>query len=149
VKPYFRKLHGPSDWGWVLQYLPLKQVEDTTGIVAIDLERNATVAVCVMDTWTRNSVQAHIIVENPWILRHGFIEECTDFAFNVVGVKLAIGLVPDNNEKALALDKHIGFTEIARIPDAMYDGVGTVIMTMRREDCRYYNPLPMPVAATG
>jgi hypothetical protein len=47
------------------------------------------------------------------------------------------GLVPDNNEKALKLDKHIGFHEVARVPDAICDGVGYIVMRLDKENCRW------------
>ena len=137
---YFRAFHGPSDWGWVQQHLPLKRIEDTGGIVAIDREKNETVAACVLDTWTENSVQAHLIMTTPMVVRHGFFEEVTDYVFNVAGRGLMIGLVPENNEAALSVDAKIGFRECARVPDAVSEGVGIVILTMTPDDCRYYTP---------
>lgn len=136
----FRALHGPTDWGWIQQYLPLKRVEDTGGIMAIDTIENRTVAACVLDTWTDTSVQAHLIMTTPLVVRHGFFHEVTDYVFNVAKRKLMIGLVPENNEAALAVDQKIGFVEVARIPDAVSDGVGMVILTMTPEQCAYYTP---------
>jgi RimJ/RimL family protein N-acetyltransferase len=135
---HFRALHGPTDWGYVQEHMPLKRTEDTGGIVAVDADTNETVAAVIFEHWTEASVNAHVIVTNPLVQRHGLIEEVTDYVFNVAGRKVIIGTVPANNEAALALDKHIGFEEIARIPDGAYDGVDMVILTLRPEQCPYY-----------
>lgn len=137
MKIYLRELHGPSDWGWINQQVGIIQCEDTTGIIAIDLDTNTTVGACVMDNWTPNSVQAHFMVSTPLVLRHGFIEDCFDFVFNVKQCRYMYGLVPANNEKALKLNKHMGFTERLRLPEAYADGVDYVVMEMKKENCKY------------
>ena len=137
MKPYFREMHGPSDWGWINEQVGILQSEDTTGITAIDLDTNRTVGACVMDNWTANSVQAHFMVASPTVLRHGFLEECFDFMFNEKGVKYVYGMVPSDNEKALKLNKHMGFTERLRLPEAFADGVDYVVMECTRDNCKY------------
>lgn len=144
MKPYFRALYGPFDWGWINQQVGIIQCEDTTGITAIDLDTNETVGACVMDNWTNNSVQAHFMVSTPMILRHGFLEECFDFMFNEKGLKYIYGMVPANNAKALKLNKHMGFTERLRLPEAYADGVDYVVMELTRDNCKY---LPIERAA--
>ena len=137
---HFRAFHGPTDWGWVQQHLPLKRVEDTGGIIAIDVAENRTVAACILDTWTEASVQAHLIVLEPMVIRHGFFEEVADYVFNVAGRKLMIGIVPANNTRALSVDKKIGFEEVCRIPEGSAAGVDAVVLTMRADQCRYHKP---------
>ena len=82
--------------------------------MAIDTDKNETVGAVIFDNWTENSVCAHMIITKPMLLRHGFLEECFDFAFNVCGRKVITGLVNSDNVKAQKLDEHIGFTEIGR-----------------------------------
>ena len=137
MKIFFRELHGPNDWGWINSQVEILQSEDTTGITAIDLDTNNTVGACVMDNWTANSVQVHFMVDTPMVLRHGFLEECFDFMFNHKGVKYLYGLVPGDNEKALKLNKHMGFTERLRLPEAFADGVDYVVMELTRDNCKY------------
>ena len=59
-----------------------------------------------------------------------------DYPFNKLGVSVIIGQINADNESALRLNRHLGFKEIAKIADAHMDG-DLVIMTMRREDCRW------------
>jgi RimJ/RimL family protein N-acetyltransferase len=47
------------------------------------------------------------------------------------------GLVPANNEKALRLNKKMGFTEAIRLKEAYTAGVDYVLMELRKENCKY------------
>lgn len=146
MKIQFRAFSGVVDWGWVKQRLPLKQVEDTMGIMAIDLETNATIGACIMEHWTRTSVHIHFMMDSPLLIRHGFFEEIADFVYNVAEREIAIGTIPSNIEASIALAKHVGFEEICRIPGAMDVNVDTVILTIRKEQCRFYQPRPRQLA---
>lgn len=144
MKIHFRAFDGPSDWGWVRAQVPILRVEDTCGIMAIDVDKNETVGACIMDTWAANSVQAHFMVTTPMLLRHGFIEECFDYLFNERGLKYIYGMVPGDNVRALKINKHMGFTEKTRLGDAWADGIDYVIMELKKENCKY---LPLVAAA--
>lgn len=87
------------------------------------------------DGWNGASCQMHVAGEGNWINRD-LIRATFDYAFNVAGLKVVLGLVPSGNDKALRFDKHIGFTEIARIKGGHPDGA-LVILELRRENCRY------------
>jgi len=134
---YFRAFHGPTDWGWVNAQVGILQVEDTSGIMAIDTDTNETVGACICDNWTNNSVQSHFMVSSSMVLKHGFVEECFDYIFNACERKYMYGFVPGNNTKALCLNKHMGFTELLRLPEAYADGVDYVVMELKRENCKY------------
>lgn len=137
MKIMFRAFHGPTDWGWVNEQVGVLQVEDTSGIMAIDVETNTTVGACILDNWTANSVQAHFMANSPLVLRHGFVEECFDYVFNYADKKFIYGMVPSDNEKALKLNAHMGFTEVLRLPEAFKDGVDYIVMELKRENCKY------------
>jgi RimJ/RimL family protein N-acetyltransferase len=149
MKCVFRAFHGPSDWGWVQHHLALHRVEDTVGVIAVDEDTNTTVAGFIGDSWTATAVQGHIIIDDPMVLRHGFLEEVTDFVYNVGEREVIIATVASNNAAALSVNKKIGFSEIARIPDGMSFGVDSVIMTMTKEQCPYWTPHTQKVAANG
>ena len=133
----FRAFDGPSDWAWVNDQVGILQVEDTSGIMAIDAATKQTVGACILDNWTSNSVQAHFMVASSMVLRHGFLEECFDYIFNHSDKKFIYGFIPGDNEKALKLNRHTGFTELLRLPEAFKDGVDYVVMEMKRENCKY------------
>lgn len=137
-----RTFNGPSDWGWVNLQVGIKRCEDTTGIMAVDLDTNTTVGACIMDNWTGNSVQCHLMITTPILLRHNFLECCFDFMFNTMGVNRIYGLVPANNEKAVKLNTHMGFTVKSRLEEAFEVGIDYLLMEMKRENCSF-------VAQTG
>ena len=112
-----------------------RRCEDTKGITAIGSD-GKTQAVCVFDSWTENSCQIHIHIANPFVLKHGFAEEVFNYVFSEEsGREVVIGVTPENNRQALKFIKHIGFSEVARIPDGHERGVDYVVTTMRKEDC--------------
>lgn len=87
------------------------------------------------DGWNGSSCQMHAAGEGNWVSRD-LIRATFDYAFNVAGLKVVLGLVPSGNDKALRFDKHVGFSEVARIKDGHPDG-DLVILELRRENCRY------------
>ena len=74
------------------------------------------------------------IVEN-WISKD-LLWASFDYPFNKLGVKVILAAVSSNNEEALRMNRHLGFVDKAYIEDAHDDG-DLVILTMRREDCRW------------
>ena len=124
------------DWHWVNPRLHRAICADTKGIVSVN-ERGEYDAACVFDAWAPNSVQAHICIENPFVIRSGFLHECFDYVFNQCGRGIMLGPVPSDNKEALRFDKHIGFTELGRIKDGYDIGIDWVILEMRKENCRW------------
>ena len=131
----FRSFIGHADWGWIQQICPIVRCEDTSGIMAVDLDTNTTVGAFMMDNWTPNSVQCHFMVANPMLLRYPFLDLCADYVYNTRGVNNVYALVPANNAKAIKLNKHMGFTEKACLEEAFEVGVDYLLMEMRRENC--------------
>jgi hypothetical protein len=126
-----------EDWGWINKKLPILWVEDTCGLVCADEETGIPIAACVMDNWTDNSVQCHLLILRKAAIRGGFLHYCFDFIFNHKDKKYIYGLVPGDNTAALRLNKHLGFTEKCRMENAFKDGVDYVIMELKREACKH------------
>ena len=133
----FREFVGEWDWGWINQICPVMRVEDTGGIMAIDVSTDTTVGAFITDNWTQNSVQCHFMIDNPMVLKHSFLECCFNYVFNVRGMSRIYGMVPANNEKAIKINTHMGFTVKARLEDAFEVGVDYLIMELKRENCMY------------
>ncbi len=87
------------------------------------------------DGWNGASCQMHVAGEGNWVSRE-LIRATFDYAFNVAGLKVVLGLVPSSNDKALRFDRHVGFSEVARIKGGHPDG-DLVVLQLRREDCRF------------
>lgn len=131
----FKMISSDEEWRWFQSVTHVIRCEDTQGIIAYD-ERGIQ-AMCVADSFSVDSCNVHFAVPNPLAIRSGIFTVFADWVFDALGKKRMFGLVPDNNEKALKLDKHIGFHEVARVPDAIADGVGYIVMRLDKEDCRW------------
>jgi len=134
----FRSINSETDWDWFTLRNPVQLIPDMTSILAYDKDTGALLAGCVMDNWTETSCQAHLCIDVPLVVRHGFLNEIADFVYNTAGRLMIHSLVPANNLKALSVDKKIGFKEVTRLKDAFKQGVDYVLLELRKEDCKYY-----------
>lgn len=132
---YFKALDNQGEWLWFQQRTHTIRCEDTQGVVAYN---DAGIqAMCVADSFGVDSCNVHFCVANPFAIRAGLFTHFADHIFDVCGKKRMFGLVPENNARALRLDEKIGFREVARVPDAIEDGVGYVVMRLDRDECRW------------
>jgi RimJ/RimL family protein N-acetyltransferase len=133
----YRPLSFPDDWAWFNSILPVFRVEDSSGFVAVDASSGERVAAVVLDNFTGVSAQGHFIIETPMAIRAGFFDMCADFIFNELCIDALYALVPGENEKALKLNRHLGFTEVARLRGAVKKGVDSVVMELLPVNCGY------------
>ena len=136
----YRPLDPHIDWNLVQHRIGLKWIEDTKGIVAMDMKTNKRVAIAVFNNWTYSAVQIHLWIDNPMVLRHGFLQEIYNYTFNTGARDSLVGMVPEFNEEALKLNAHIGLKEVGRIPNAYRDDEAYVIMQGTREDLARWEP---------
>ena len=130
---YFKPLTEQYEWEWVKERTHVIRCEDTQGIVAY--KKAEIQAVCVADSFSPDSCNVHMAIGNPMVIRSGFLNEIGNHLFNVCSRSHIFGLVPATNERALKFDKHIGFTEVCRIPDGVGTGVDYIILRMNKRDC--------------
>lgn len=91
-----------------------------------------------LDYWTPAAVQMHVWIGSPAALRGGiFLREAFRYAFHTNGRKVAFGIIPSDNEKALKFIWNVGFTEIARLKDGWDVGTDMVINEIRPGNCRW------------
>lgn len=131
----FKALDLPEEWAWAKRVIQPIVCEDSLGIVARDEDTGRILGVCVADSFGIDSCNVHIGLENPFVLRHGFLEEIARHLFCVCGRERIFGLVPSNNLRALAFDRKIGFEEVARVPDGFGTGVDYIVMRMDKKTC--------------
>jgi len=137
-----RSMNYHSDWDWVCEYLNMSLSDNTSGVVCEDNGKILAAMVC--ENWTLNSVMCHFIVADRRALRHKFHNECARYVFSIGDREKMIGIVPSDNDKALKLNAHFGFTELCRIGDAFEKGIDAVILELHRDNCPYWegnNPL--------
>jgi len=99
----------------------------------IDDELRAVVVYCGL---AGKSCQIHIASEGSHWMSKDLLWVAFDYPFNKLGLKVIIGTIAGNNKKSLKLSRHLGFQEIATIPDAHDEG-DLVIFGMRPEFCKY------------
>jgi RimJ/RimL family protein N-acetyltransferase len=104
-------------------------------------ERGRLYGGCIFSDYTGTSVCMHIAGFTPTWINRDMIAVCFRYAFNQLHSKVIIGRVASTNVKALKLDLHLGFREVARIKDAVPDG-DIIILELRREDCKWLNLVP-------
>ena len=93
-------------------------------------------AVVVYCGFYGKSCMIHVGSEGQHWATKDFLKKVFDYPFNTLKLKVIIGTVAGNNEKALKLDRHLGFKDVAFIPDAHDDG-DLVILEMRPEYCKW------------
>ena len=102
--------------------------------VAIGLEKNGeVVAGAIFDSFNGASVVAHVAAQS---VNREWLHAIHWYAFEQLRVNCVIGIVSSDNAKALRFDKHLGFREVTRIPNACPDA-DMVILTLNKEDARY------------
>jgi hypothetical protein len=134
MKIQFARLTTQEEWLWFKEKTHVIRCEDTQGIVAYS-ETGKILAVCVADSFSPDSCNVHMAIDNPIVIKHGFLHAIGHHMFNVCGRSHIFGLVPANNTRALKFDKHIGFSEVARIPDGVGTGTDYVVLRMDKADC--------------
>jgi len=127
---------GDADAEYARRVTTVSLSADTRGIVAMEDDHRIHAGIVLFDQFTENSCTAHISITNPMALR-GLHIEAFKYAFNQLDKSMILGPVESDNKKALKLNAHFGFTEVARIKDAYADGVDLVLLQMKREDCKY------------
>lgn len=132
----FDALKIARDWEWVSSRLHCHLVEDTGGLIAID-RRGDYAAAVVADSFTATACAVHIVVANPFVLKHGFLHAAARMLFVNAKRHVIVGMTPANNEKAMRFNKRIGWQEIYRVRDGFEFGVDMVMFEMRREQCRW------------
>jgi hypothetical protein len=132
----FAQLSTQTEWNWFVERTHVLAVEDSTGIVAYE-DDGRLAAVMVADSFSPDGCNAHWAIENPMVIKHGFINEVARHLFITRGRKRIFGLIPANNANSLRFSKHIGMNEVARIPHAMGEGIDYIVMVMLREDTRW------------
>jgi hypothetical protein len=119
---------------WIAQRADLNIGPGFRAMEAIDGER--ILGMVAFDGWQVNSCCMHVALEAPIAARR-LLYPAFRYAFVLEGKGVVVGAVLSTNEKAIALNRHLGFSEVARGRDWCARGVDLVWMEMRRENCRW------------
>lgn len=129
---YYSPMSTASQWQWIAQRARPILSSDSCGILAVR-DTGELLAGAVMDSFTNTACNVHLAIENPIVLRHGFLERVAQETFLLRNRKTIFGLTPSDNAKALKFNEHIGMKYVTEIPDAYDEGVGYVVTRMDRD----------------
>jgi RimJ/RimL family protein N-acetyltransferase len=128
----------PENVRWLIQQTGLVPALDLRVVEAVDASGRILGQIGA-ERWTDGAVMLHWAVAEPIALRM-LLPEVARWIFVQGGRRVAIGVTPGDNGRALRLAKRIGFHELARIRDGPRPGVDSVILEMRAEECRWLVP---------
>ena len=139
------RLHNGARWGnlivlnqqslkdWAIEHkMPTPPDAHYLGQI-LDGQIRAVVVYC---GFFGKSCMIHVGSEGQHWATKDFLKKVFDYPFNTLKLKVIIGTVAGSNKKALKLDRHLGFKDVAIIPDAHDDG-DLVILEMRPEYCKW------------
>lgn len=132
----FNPMKTVREWEWMAARANPLWTPKSTGIVVKDGNLEIA-AMAVMDNWTETSVQVHMAIDRPIVLRRGFLQEIARYVFTIAGRDILLGTVPGDNAKAIRLNKHIGLDIVHSIKGGFKPGVDYHLMELRRENCRW------------
>lgn len=118
--------------------MPYALTEATRGIVAYNADTAETLAIFVAEDWTQTAASVHQVILNSMVLRHGWFEEIAQYMFTEAGRKKLFAVVPDTHTKALRLNEKLGFTQVARLEDAVAEGIDYLVLELKRENCPFW-----------
>lgn len=128
----------PSDVYTMRQHMPYALTESTRGIVGYDADTSETLAIFIGEDWTQTAVNVHIVVVKSMVLRHGWLEAMGDYMFTRAARKKLFAVVPDVHAKSLRFIDKLGFKQVARLEDAVAEGIDYLVMELKREDYPYW-----------
>jgi hypothetical protein len=91
------------------------------------------------DGYNGASVMLHMAGEHPHWLDRDVLFATFYFAFNELGCNQALAMVPSGNERALNINKRLGFEVVCELPGAHPDG-SLFVLRMLRDNCRWLAP---------
>ena len=123
---------------WVAERV--KRTAPWSGYQAIGLELNdELIAGVVIDGYVSGArCSMHCAGTGKTWLNREFLFVCFDYAFRQLGCRVIVNPVDADNLDSLRFTKHIGFEEIARIPNGSGD-CDLVLLAMQRMRCRWLN----------
>lgn len=143
MKVAYRTLNADRDWPWVRKHIPCILCIDTSGIVAYNADTGEILAAGIADSWTMTSAAISLVITDPVVIRHNFLQVCFGHMFIEKKVKCLYAFVAANNVKAIRLNTHLGFVVKTELEDGYAEGVNFLIMAMTKDQCKH---LPKQVA---
>ncbi len=124
-------------WSWYTSRIPTVWADNMGGIVVIDTDTGTPQAAALYEDWTKASCVMSVIIDNPMVLRHGFLETAFHFVFNTADRIKVFARIASKNKKSLNFVEKLGFTRVAVLEDGCEVGNHWIIFELKKEDCKY------------
>lgn len=129
-------IHGTAEHGFAIAKAIGVMFNPVCDVSIVRVEDGQLLGGALYQGYTGASIRIHVVGFHPrWIDRDA-LWMAFHYPFDQLGCTKVIGFVPSINLKALDFNRKLGFKEEARISD-VFRGADLVIMSMRREDCRW------------
>jgi RimJ/RimL family protein N-acetyltransferase len=92
--------------------------------------------------FTQASIGIHCASYSPYWFNRDMFWIVFNYPFEQLNVAKLIGQVPSRNLKSLEFCLKLGFKEETRVADVFPDGEDLLVLSMRREDCRWLKLKP-------
>ncbi len=135
----------PEHYPWICERARLALTPGFQALEAVTPD-GRILGMVAYDGYRPNSVCMHVALERPSAARH-LIVPAFRAAFLDLNRGIVYGQVLSSNPRALDLDLHLGFREVARLKDAWEPGIDIHVLEMRREECRWLTEKPLRRAA--
>lgn len=141
--PKLIRIDHPGDGDWVMDRCHGIWNAHTDHVIALAREgARAPLGGVVFTGYLYGSLCMHMAGSGgPWATAD-FLWMVYDYAFVQLGVRKVIGLVAADNALALKIDLKMGFQYETRITDMTADGQDLLVLSMRRENCRWLRLVP-------
>jgi hypothetical protein len=123
----------PVIWDWLHRKTQLPWSSDLRCIAA--MRDDGTIAGAVgFNGWTHSSCWIHVAFDGEHGLTRQLWKAAFEYPFTQCGMEAIYGQTPKNLDDALAMNRKLGFREIAQTVDC-------VIFEMRHDECRWLKGL--------
>jgi hypothetical protein len=142
------RINHPGDGEWVMSRVGGVFNEKTDHVIAVARE-DVPLGGVVFTGYLIGSITMHMAgTGNNWGTRD-FLWMVYNYAFEQLGVRKVIGLVAADNHLAIAIDLKMGFTIETAISDMTADGGDLLVLSMRKQDCRWLKLRPKHYRSGG
>lgn len=119
----------PVIWEWMNRQTRLPWSSDLRCIAS--MRDDGTIACAVAyNAWTEKSCWMHVAFDNEHALTRSLWRAAFEYPFVTCGKEAVYGLTPKHLDEALAMNKKLGFRQIAETIDA-------VMFEMKADECRW------------
>lgn len=135
-------INHPGDGDWIMGRVGGLFNERTDQSIAVHREGRIKGGV-VYTGFLGASIMLHMAgTEDNWATRD-FLWMVFDYAFNQLGVRKLVGLVPSSNARAISVDLRLGFRLEGRLTEMLTDpDDDLLVLTMSKVNCKWLAIVP-------